>query len=126
RYSLMEDQLVIAGDPKSKLWLVREANSGVFHYTQRYFEEMNIQDKKMIVKSNDVIVALLKEGIGRSILSKRSVPENVPMTPLNFHRYFYFIQRTNLVSDQLLEIAEEILRYNESTETSHSEENLSW
>ncbi|HAQ1851770.1 TPA: LysR family transcriptional regulator, partial [Enterococcus faecium] len=58
--------------------------------------------------------------------SKRSVPENVPMTPLNFHRYFYFIQRTNLVSDQLLEIAEEILRYNESTETSHSEENLSW
>lgn len=30
RYSLMEDQLVIAGDPKSKLWLVREANSGVF------------------------------------------------------------------------------------------------
>ncbi len=126
RYSLMEDQLVIAGDPKSKLWLVREANSGVFHYTQRYFEEMNIQDKKMIVKSNDVIVALLKEGIGRSILSKRSVPENVPMPPLNFHRYFYFIQRTNLVSDQLLEIAEEILRYNESTETSHSEENLSW
>lgn len=87
RYSLMEDQLVIAGDPKqivackrSKLWC--------FHYTQRYFEEMNIQDKKMIVKSNDVIVALLKEGIGRSILSKRSVPENVPMTPLNFHRYF--------------------------------------
>lgn len=86
---------------------------------------MNIQDKKMIVKSNDVIVALLKEGIGRSILSERSVPKDVPMIPLNFHRYFYFIQRTNLVSDQLLEIAEEILRYNESTETSHSEENLS-
>ena len=42
--------------PKSKLWLVREANSGVFHYTQRYFEEMNIQDKKMIVKSNDVLL----------------------------------------------------------------------
>ncbi len=49
--------------PKSKLWLVREANSGVFHYTQRYFEEMNIQDKKDDRESNDVIVALLKEGI---------------------------------------------------------------
>ena len=76
----MEDQLVIARDPKRKLWLVRGSKLWCFHYTQRYFEEMNIQDKKMIVKSNDVIVALLKEGIGRSILSKRSVPENVPMT----------------------------------------------
>lgn len=113
RYSLMEDELVIAGDPKSKLWLVRESTSGVFHYTQRYFEEKNIQDKKMLVKSNDVIVAFLKEGIGRSILSKRAVPENIPATPLGFQRNFYFIQRTHLVSDQLLEVAKEILVYNE-------------
>ncbi len=110
RYSLMEDQLVIAGDPKSKLWLVREANSGVFHYTQRYFEEMNIQDKKMIVKSNDVIVALLKEGesVAR-ILSKLSVPEKcVPMTPVEFPPsiFYYFSSNEPICgSDQLLEIA---------------------
>ena len=63
----MEDELVIAGDPESKLWLVRESTSGAFHYTQRYFEEKNIHGKKMLVKSNEVIAALLKEGVGRSI-----------------------------------------------------------
>ncbi len=90
RYSLMEDQGVIAGDPKSKLWLVREANSGVFHYTQRYFEEMNIQDKKMIVKSNDVIVALLKEGIGRSILLEALCSRKCANDSVEFPSIFLF------------------------------------
>ncbi len=39
RYSLMEDQLVIAGDPNSQIMACKRNNSGVFHYTQRYFEE---------------------------------------------------------------------------------------
>lgn len=113
RFALMDDELVIAGDPENKLWLVRESTSGVFHYTQRYFEEKNIQGKKMLVKSNEVIAALLKEGVGCSILSKRAVPETVPMKSLTYHRKFYLIQRTNLVSENLQSIAKEILIYNE-------------
>ena len=113
RFSLMEDELVIAGDPESKLWLVRESTSGVFHYTQRYFEEKNIHGKKMLVKSNEVIAALLKEGVGRSILSKRAVPEGVKFESLEYKRKFYLVQRTNLVSEVLQSIAKEILVYNE-------------
>jgi DNA-binding transcriptional LysR family regulator len=113
RFSLMEDELVIAGDPDSQLWLVRESTSGVFHYTQRYFEEKNIHGKKMLIKSNEIIAALLKEGVGCSILSKRAVPENVPMKSLDYHRNFYLIQRTHLVSESLQSIAKEILIYNE-------------
>ena len=113
RFSLMEDEVVIAGDPDSQLWLVRETTSGVFHYTQRYFEEKNIHGKKLLVKSNEVIAALLKEGVGRSILSKRAVPPEVPTEKLAYHRNFYLIQRTNLVSENLQAIGKEILRYNE-------------
>ena len=109
----MEDELVIAGDPESKLWLVRESTSGVFHYTQRYFEEKNIHGKKMLVKSNEVIAALLKEGVGRSILSKRAAPEGVKFESLEYKRKFYLVQRTNLVSEVLQSIAKEILVYNE-------------
>lgn len=113
RFSLMDDELVIAGDPESQLWLVREPTSGVFHYTQRYFEEKNIHGKKMLVKSNEVIAALLKEGVGCSILSKRAVPKEVPVKTLDYRRNFYLIQRTNLVSENLQSIAKDILVYNE-------------
>lgn len=118
RNSLMSDELVVAGNPESDLWLVRESTSGVFHYTQRYFEEKNIHGRKMLVKSNEVIAALLKEGIGRSILSKRAVPENVPSMSLDYQRKFYLIQRTNLVSERLLDIAKAILIYNEQYKNS--------
>lgn len=111
RYSLIEDDLVVAGSPENKLWLVRETSSGVFHYTQRYFEEKNKQEKKMVVKSNEVIAAMLKEGIGRSILSKKAVPEDVPFEPLDNQRYFYLIQRTHLTSERILEVGQEILKY---------------
>lgn len=111
RFSLLEDALVVAGDPKSELWLVRESSSGVFHYTQRYFEEKNIQGKKMLVKSNEVIVAMLKEGIGRSILSKRAVPKEIHVEPLAESRQFYLIQRTHLTSERLLEVGNEILDF---------------
>lgn len=111
RFSLLEDALVVAGDPKSELWLVRESSSGVFHYTQRYFEEKNIQGKKMLVKSNEVIVAMLKEGIGRSILSKRAVPKGIHVEPLAESRQFYLIQRTHLTSERLLEVGNEILDF---------------
>ncbi|MBF8807493.1 MAG: LysR family transcriptional regulator [Enterococcus lacertideformus] len=113
RFSLMDDELVIAGDPDGELWFVRESTSGVFHYTQRYFEEKNIHGKKLLVKSNEVIAALLKEGICCSILSKRAVPNGVPTKALDYHRNFYLIQRTNLVSENLQSVAKEILIYNE-------------
>lgn len=67
----------------------------------------------MLVKSNEVIAALLKEGVGRSILSKRAVPPEIPTEKLAYHRNFYLIQRTNLVSENLQAIGKEILRYNE-------------
>ena len=39
REEIIQDQLVLAGDPANQNWLVREKDSGVFHYTQQYLED---------------------------------------------------------------------------------------
>ncbi|MFV0560606.1 MAG: LysR family transcriptional regulator [Enterococcus sp.] len=114
RTTLMKDQLVVAGNRESDLWLVRENTSGVYHYTQRYFQEQNIQERKLEVTSNEVILALLKEGIGRSVISRRAVPQEVPFKTLDFWRNFYLIQRANLKTDNLLEVAEKIVELSQS------------
>lgn len=42
RFSLMEDQLVLAGICRKGPWLVRENTSGVYYYTKRFLEEKDI------------------------------------------------------------------------------------
>nr|WP_243462146.1 LysR family transcriptional regulator [Oenococcus oeni] len=72
RYELMNDQLVLAGDQKSSIWLIRENGSGVYHYTQQYLKENGIIPEQTIrIKSNEIIVATLAKGIGKSIVSKK-------------------------------------------------------
>ncbi len=50
REEIIQDQLVLAGDPANQNWLVREKDSGVFHYTQQYLEESNQSPTLMTVK----------------------------------------------------------------------------
>lgn len=90
----MKDQLVLAGDPQVGPWLVREASSGVYYYTKRYLEEQNIQGPIIEIASNELIVALLKQGFGCSILSKRAAHGiGYQLLDKNFERQFYLIQR---------------------------------
>ena len=51
REEIIQDQLVLAGDPANQNWLVREKDSGVFHYTQQYLEESNQSPTLMTVKT---------------------------------------------------------------------------
>lgn len=89
-----EDELVLAGDLTQPLWLVREAGSGVYHYTQQYLKEQHVVlDTMMEVASNDMIIALLEAGVGKSIVSKAALPAGVPYQRLsaNFRRSFYLL-----------------------------------
>ncbi|MDR0922691.1 MAG: LysR family transcriptional regulator [Lactobacillales bacterium] len=118
RYSILKDQLVLAGKKSANLWLVREETSGVFYYTKRYFNEHNLTVPTMEIKNNEIIVAMLAEGIGRSILSKRAVPENVDYEELSpsYQRDFYFIQRNHLTSIKMNQVTRFILDYYEGEE----------
>lgn len=106
RQEILSDELVHAGDFSQNLWLVREENSGVFHYTERYFLAHNLNPQKMIIKNNEMIVRCLEEGIGQSIISKKALPKNVNWHSLGqeYQRSFYFIKRQHIESTQLREI----------------------
>lgn len=113
RKEFLSDELVIAGDMTSDLWLCREDISGVYHYTKRYFLQENIQPKRLCVKNNEMIVRLLEKGIGKSIISRVSVPRGLAYQELgqNYRRLFYFLKKDYLTHPVLLEIEKEIEKY---------------
>ncbi|WP_207694582.1 hypothetical protein DOK67_0000358 [Enterococcus sp. DIV0212c] len=113
RQKIISDELVHAGDFSQSLWLVREENSGVFHYTEHYFLEHNLEPEKMIIKNNEMIVRCLEQGIGQSLISKKAVSEKINWQPLtdDYQRNFYFIKRQRIESEQLREVELFIKRY---------------
>lgn len=94
RFPLVNDQLVLAGNPAAGPWLVREKTSGVYYYTQRYLAEHDIQSETHTIQNNDMIVALLKKGFGCAIISQRAA-EGLPYQKLSdkYRRQFYLITR---------------------------------
>ncbi|MGG5370811.1 LysR substrate-binding domain-containing protein [Enterococcus sp. AZ196] len=94
RFSLMEDQLVLAGDTIKGPWLVRENTSGVYYYTKRFLEEKDIDGPVMEVQNNEVIVGLLKQGFGCSLISELAA-EGIAHQCLDdsYKRNFYLIRR---------------------------------
>lgn len=119
RKTLMKDQLVVAGDPNEDLWLIREASSGVYHYSTRYFEEQNINGPFMEVQNNDLIIQFLKQGIGRSIISKRGADGlHVEYLPEMYHRHFYLMERTHLEAEPLQNVSQFIQEWAHQQEKS--------
>lgn len=113
REEIISDELVHAGDFSTALWLVREDNSGVFHYTERYFLEHNLNPQKMIIKNNEMIVRCLEQGIGQSIISKKALTKKIKWQSLSqeYQRSFYFIKRPHIESVQLRKIDGYINQY---------------
>jgi len=98
RLAFGQDELVHAGDFTSPLWLIREPNSGVRHYTEAYLKANNITPAEtMIIHSNQIIADLLAQGIGQSIISEHVLAPHVPTAALNsnYHRQFYLLTKTS-------------------------------
>lgn len=113
RIELLKDELVIAGPIDSDVWLSREETSGVYHYMDHYLTDHNLNPKRMIIKNNEVIVRLLAEGLGTSIISKKALPEGVPFTELGeeYLRPCFAVKGSHLtasVYDELIERIKEI------------------
>ncbi|MFC6180182.1 LysR family transcriptional regulator [Lactiplantibacillus daowaiensis] len=97
RVAFGQDELVHAGDFTSPLWLIREPNSGVRHYTEAYLKARNIKPAQtMVIHSNQIIADLLDQGIGQSIISRHVLSHTVPTETLsaNYHRQFYLLTKT--------------------------------
>ncbi|WP_122646109.1 LysR family transcriptional regulator [Enterococcus mediterraneensis] len=115
RISLVEDQMVLAGDTEKGPWLVREPSSGVYYYTKRFLEEQNISENVMEIQNNEIIVELLRKGFGCSIISERTASE-IPYKRLNeaYRRQFFLIKRDQTIYDELEKCVEYIQRWGES------------
>ncbi|KRO16905.1 LysR family transcriptional regulator [Lacticaseibacillus saniviri] len=79
-------RIVFGGDTLSHVgqldapWLVREAGSGVGYYTRRYWEQHNLNPDNVIeVDASSVLLELLAQGFGQSLISKSTIPPNVPV-----------------------------------------------
>lgn len=94
RQTLMTDQLVLAGDVTKGPWLIREDSSGVYYYTQRYLAEKDIREPTLEIQNNEIIVSLLRQGFGCSIISKRAA-NGIPHQdlPEKYIRQFYLVKR---------------------------------
>ncbi|MDT2758893.1 LysR family transcriptional regulator [Enterococcus xiangfangensis] len=125
RASLMEDQLVLAGDTQAGPWLVRENTSGVYYYTKRFLEEKDIGDPVIEVQNNEVIVGLLKQGFGCSVISERAA-EGIAYQRLDdsFKRNFYLIRRKTSTFDAIEECAKFICQWSEAQENKNNEETI--
>ncbi len=102
RFPIFEDELVLAGKKDAKQWLMREAESGIYYYNQRFLEEQNMHLPILKVNSNALIVELLKQGEGLTILSKDSLVPDIPYDEhYTYHRLFYCVTRTHPATSQI-------------------------
>lgn len=100
RYSLTTDQLVWAGN-EGEPWLLREHGSGVYHYSINYLKANNLTlEHFMTIKSNSLIIQLLRQGIGQSIVSQTALTDypEIPVKVLSkqYQREFYLVGRNEL------------------------------
>lgn len=94
RFTLCRDQLVVAGT-NTGTWITREHGSGMGYYIDQYLREQNITPRDtMTVNTNEMVLQLIKDGIGQALISDQIVPPNVPTQPTNAHflRHFYLLQ----------------------------------
>lgn len=102
--ALCDDELVLAGQPDSPYWLMRETDSGVHFFNELYIAENDIEVQFVHVNSNEAIVELLKEGFGKTILSKKGLVETIPYETLSerYLRKLYMLCRaehSNIMAD---------------------------
>lgn len=116
RWPLMKDQMVLAGNPKGP-WLLRESSSGVYYYTKRYLEEKGITGEQLTIANNEIIVELLRNGFGCSVLSRRAAA-GIPYEDLgpDFERCFYLLKRESDGGDGWERYTEFIRRWGEAYE----------
>ncbi|HGC5945341.1 LysR family transcriptional regulator [Enterococcus faecalis] len=100
----LEDKLVLAGDSKAKFWILREQESGLRFYNEIYLHENNLSYPIIFADNNEVLIQMIIEGIGRSIISElsvstlftyHSVEEVVPFRKL-------FLLKNNIISKPII------------------------
>lgn len=104
---IYQDELVLAGPKDSEIWIMRENNSGLRFFNEIYLFDKNLTPSIVCVDNNDILLELLKNRVGKSIVSKLMVNELVEWEEIEKEynrRDFLLIKNNNNHNEELLNI----------------------
>ncbi|MFF5995085.1 LysR family transcriptional regulator [Lysinibacillus sp. KU-BSD001] len=109
---IFQDELVLAGQLDSNYWLMREKHSGIRYFNELYIAENNIEANYLYANHSELIIRLLQENIGKSIVSKKTLPASIPyMTlPEKYNRNMYWCSRS-IDSGHPLQLIEQFIAH---------------
>lgn len=107
RYIATKDELVLAGDPDSDYWLLPEANSPLGFINENYLKYNNLSPNIIRTYNHEMALALLKNHVGKTIISKLALDQTLPYQQLDTfsERNLYFLTRKKVVSEKLGKIS---------------------
>lgn len=104
---LLKDELVLAGNLDSPFWILREEESGIRFFNDIYLKEHHLMPKIIYVNNNEVLLKLLENNIGQSIISKLSISKSIHWQPLensSNYRSMFIIKNTDSFSKEISDI----------------------
>ncbi|MEL5940042.1 LysR family transcriptional regulator, partial [Tetragenococcus halophilus] len=107
RYIVTKDELVLAGDPDSDYWLLPETDSPLGFINENYLKYNNLTPNIIRTYNHEMVLALLKHHVGKTIVSKLALEQNLPYQCLDSfgERNLYFLTRKKVVSEKLGQIS---------------------
>ena len=77
------DELVLAGNIESNFWILRENDSGMYYINETYLYTNHLNPQIIKANNSEVILALLENGLGKSIISKLALTDSLNCQPLD-------------------------------------------
>lgn len=94
------DELVLAGNIESDFWILRENESGLYYINETYLYSNHLNPQIIKVNNSEVILALLENGLGKSIISKLALTDSLnwqPLDPEFSYRDLFIIQNEQVL-----------------------------
>lgn len=107
RTKIYEDELVFAGSPSAKFWILREKDSGIRFINEMFLHEEGLDPLIMHVNNNELLLELLKKKVGKAIISKLMVSDDIEWQEMENEtskRDIFSIKNINNTKKEMLEI----------------------
>ncbi len=107
RYQIATDELVLAGDFSSDYWLLPETDSPLGQINETFLKTHNLIPHIIRTNNHEMTLSLLKNGVGKTIISKLALDQTIPWKPLAAEnkRDLYFLTRQTVVSEELAAVS---------------------
>lgn len=127
RTRIYEDELVFAGDPNAKFWILREKDSGIRFINEIFLHEEGLDPLIMHVNNNELLQELLKKKVGKAIVSKLMVSDEIAWQEMDHHsskRDIYLVKNLNNTKKEIEEIYQFVADFFESYYLTNNKKSL--